>query len=171
MCLWILSLPLILFLFMLNRVKFKIYSLWLCRWKEDLLEVLFKIGQSQVFKSFHLSRLSIKHVLVTGYLTPISSMLRLQIVILLSDLRAHSLNLLLKFFLSNICYLFPHAFKKDVQAVDYILTALLRWLYYKLCAHDISIVTPPCEYYIPELFDRSKLIKCRLIQVLHDDWV
>ena len=83
--------------------------------------MVFELTESELLEQVYLEILSIVEVLVAGNLTPVSGMLRLEVVILLCSLDAYGLNLDLEVLFRENLDLLSHCIKEVVQAVYDVL--------------------------------------------------
>ena len=83
--------------------------------------MVFELTESELLEQVNLEILSIVEVLVAGNLTPVSGMLRLEVVILLCSLDAYGLNLDLEVLFRENLDLLSHCIKEVVQAVYDVL--------------------------------------------------
>lgn len=83
--------------------------------------MVFELTESELLEQVYLEILSIVEVLVAGNLTPVSGMLRLEVVILLCSLDAYGLNLDLEVLFRENLDLLSHCIKEVVQAVYNVL--------------------------------------------------
>jgi hypothetical protein len=166
MGLLVLGFPLVVLLDEFGWVELEVEALRLLG-EENAVKVRLEVFYGQFPEHFNLHLLSLEEVLMWCDLRPVSAILRLQVVVLLSNLGVDGFNLGLELLLCQALYAVLHGGKENVERVHDILARLFGWLDDELGAHDITVVGAAWEHDIAQLLDGTQLVEGRLIHVLH----